>query len=86
MRLLFVLLALPCFAQDELRNKFAAMTRAWAEESVLTAAERDAMQRGKQYEDEMWEGLDDPLGGKAMAAGEPSFASVSAFYPGKVLD
>lgn len=86
MRLLFVLLALPCFAQDELRHKFAAMTRAWAEESILTAAERDAMLRGKQYEDQMWEGLDDPLGRKAMAAGEPSFASVSAFYPGKVLD
>ena len=60
MKLLAFLLTLPCFAQDELRNKFTAMTRAWAEESILAAAERDAMQRGKQYENQMWEGLDDP--------------------------
>ncbi len=81
-----LLFAASCSAQDELRHKFVKMTKGWAEEAVLSQSERRAMQDGRRYEDLMWEGLDDPLAKKALAAGEPSFQSMSAYYPGKVLD
>ncbi|PYV07480.1 MAG: hypothetical protein DMG07_28755 [Acidobacteria bacterium] len=73
-------------AATALKEKYLALGRRWAEESVLTAAERDAMERGRQWENLMTSGLDDPLARKVLEAGEPSLAALQRYYPGKVLD
>ncbi len=69
-----------------LKQKFIAMTDAWARAMALTAGERAAMNAGRKWEALMMRGPDDPLARRILASGEPSFASVSSYYPGKVLD
>src|SRR6266540_474598 len=69
-----------------LRQKYLALTRGWAHEAVLTAAERQAMERGRPRERVMTDGLDDPLAQEILARGEPSFDAFASLYPGKVLD
>ncbi len=70
----------------ELRQKYIALTEGWTKGVVFTKAEREAMERGRQWEQLMWDGLDDPVAKKILAAGEPSFAALDAHYPGKILD
>lgn len=69
-----------------LRQKYLALTRGWAQQAVLTAAERQAMERGRPRERLMTDGLDDPLAREILSRGEPSFDALAAAYPGKVLD
>ncbi|MGI8785324.1 MAG: hypothetical protein ACR2L2_16935 [Acidobacteriota bacterium] len=69
-----------------LKQKFLDLTEGWAREAVFTAAEQKAMEQGRAWEKQMMSGLEDPLGQKVLQAGEPSYQSVSAYYPGKVLD
>lgn len=69
-----------------LRHKYLALTRGWARQAVLTAAERQAMERGRPHERRMTEGMDDPLAREILASGEPSFEAFASRYPGKVLD
>src|SRR5215471_6663238 len=73
-------------AGEKLQQTYLAVTRGWTEGVTFTRAERDAMERGKQWEQLMMTGLDDPLSRRILAAGEPSFAALDAYYPGKVLD
>jgi hypothetical protein len=68
------------------KTKYLALVESWAKDTVFTPDEQRAMQEGKQREVEMEKGPDDPIGKKIRAAGEPSFESVSAVYPGKILD
>ncbi len=79
---LWLLLANP----EDLRQKFLALTEGWTRGVVFTPAEQQAMDRGRQQEKLMWEGLDDPLARRILAAGEPSFEALAAAYPGKILD
>jgi hypothetical protein len=73
-------------AADAVKAKYLALARGWAEQSILTEAERAAMERGRQWESSMTAGLDDPLARKVLGDGEPSLASMLRYYPGKVLD
>ena len=68
------------------KNRFAAMADSWADGVEFTDAEQRAMSEGKKWEDLMWRGPDDPLANKVLAAGEPSFDAMAAYYPGKILD
>src|SRR6266849_4453681 len=84
-----LLIASSAMAADDaraLKQKYVALTDSWAREMTFTPAETQAMEAGKRWESLMTTGLDDPLAKKILAAGEPSFASVSSYYPGKVLD
>src|SRR5688572_22558409 len=80
----------PAYSDEKLatsaRDKFLALTHGWAKEAVLKPSEKEAMERGRQWEGLMTTGLDDPLAKKILAAGEPSFAALDSYYPGKVLD
>jgi hypothetical protein len=69
-----------------LRQKYVALTRGWAADAVLRPDERSAMERGRERDRTMMEGLDDPLGQAILRRGEPSFDALAAAYPGKVLD
>jgi len=69
-----------------LRELYFTRTESWAKSAVLTPEEQSAMSAGLQWERLMAKGPDDPLAKKVLAAGEPSYQSVSAWYPGKVLD
>jgi len=73
-------------AAPVLREKYLALTRGWAEEAVFTAAENRAMQEGRSREAVMTSSLNDSLAREVLQKGEPSFNSLAAFYPGKVLD
>src|SRR5688572_33300074 len=79
----------PAYSDEKLatsaRDKFLALTHGWAKEAVLKPSEKEAMERGRQWEGLMTTGLDDPLAKKILAAGEPSFAALDSYYPGKVL-
>ncbi len=68
------------------KDRYIALTDSWVRDVEFTPAESAAMQAGKQYEDLMMKGPDDPLGKKILAAGEPSFEALAAAYPGKILD
>ena len=68
------------------KDKFAAMTDAWADDIEFTAQEQAAMRAGRKWESLMWTGPDDPLANRVLAAGEPSFEAMAALYPGKILD
>ncbi len=92
-----LLLALPAIAQKpailtdaaeagRLGRDYLELTRRWGKDAVFTSAETTAMERGRQYEKEMTEGLDDPLGKRILALGEPDFDKAASFYPGKILD
>jgi hypothetical protein len=70
----------------ELKDKYLAMTDGWARNATFTAAEQAAMEAGKKWEPVMTAGPDDPMARKILAAGEPSFEALAAYYPGKVLD
>ncbi|MBI1791302.1 MAG: hypothetical protein HYR60_27560 [Acidobacteria bacterium] len=72
-------------AQD-LKKNYLDLTEGWAREAVFTKSEQEAMERGRQWETLLTEGLDDPVARKGLAAGEPSFEALAALYPGKVLD
>ncbi len=69
-----------------LRQKYLALTRAWAHDAVLSASEARSMEAGRQRERLMTEGLDDPLAEEILRRGEPSFDALATAYPGKVLD
>jgi hypothetical protein len=69
-----------------LKQKYVALTNSWVKDIEFTPAEQAAMQAGKQWEDLMKMGPDDPLAKKIIAAGEPSFAAMLSYYPGRVLD
>ncbi len=73
-------------AAESVRQKYLAVTRGWAAGVTFTRAEREAMDRGKQWEQLMMTSLDDPLARRILAAGEPSFEALASYYPGKVLD
>src|SRR5215831_3320546 len=68
------------------KNKFSAMADSWADGIEFTIAEQRAMREGKKWEALMMKGPDDPLANKVLAAGEPSFDAMAAYYPGKILD
>ncbi|MEK7407229.1 MAG: hypothetical protein AAB225_19315 [Acidobacteriota bacterium] len=68
------------------KNKYIAMTNAWVDGIEFTPAELAAMRDGKKWEALMWDGPDDPLANKILAAGEPSYDAMAALYPGKILD
>lgn len=88
-RIFAVLIASALWAQtadQELRKKYVALTEGWTHGVIFTKAEREAMERGRQWETLMREGLDDPVAKKILRAGEPSFATLDAYYPGKILD
>jgi hypothetical protein len=73
-------------AEPDIKDRYLALTSGWAEGVQFTAAERAAMEHGRQYEKEMMEGLDDPLAKRVLALGEPSWETVARFYPAKLLD
>jgi hypothetical protein len=83
--LVVVLLPTLVTAQD-LQKKYVALTEEWTRGAIFTKAEQEAMERGRQWEKLMWDGLDDPLARKVLAAGEPSFEALAGLYPGKILD
>ncbi len=68
------------------KQKFVALTDSWAQDIEFTPAEQAAMQAGKRWEGLMTKGPDDPLAKKILAAGEPSYAALCSYYPGKILD
>ena len=68
------------------KNKYVAATDAWADAVEFTPAEQAAMRAGKKWEELLWNGPDDPLANRIIAAGEPSFDAMAAYYPGKILD
>src|SRR6202023_3342408 len=68
------------------KEKYIATTDAWVNEVEFTPAEKAAMQAGKKWEELLWNGPDDPLSKRIMAAGGPSFDAMAADYPGKILD
>jgi len=68
------------------KARYVALTESWARDIEFTPEEQASMKAGKQVEDQLMKGPDDPLARRVMAAGEPSWASVSAVYPGKILD
>ncbi len=91
----FAVLFLSCtFAADitdpvvarAFKDKYVAMTDAWADDVQFTPAELAAMRDGKKWESLMWRGPDDPLANKIIAAGEPSYKAMASYYPGKILD
>jgi hypothetical protein len=63
-----------------------ALTDSWVKGIVFTPEEERLMREGKQREELMDKGPDDPLGREIRAAGEPSFEALAALYPGKILD
>lgn len=70
----------------EFKARYVALTDSWARDIEFTPEEQAAMNAGKQVEDRLMKGPDDPLARGVLAAGEPSWSSVSAVYPGKILD
>ena len=66
--------------------RYIDLVRSWAKDVEFTPEESAAMQAGKQHEEVMRHGPDDPLAKQIIAAGEPSFDALAAVYPGKVLD
>src|SRR6185436_1675732 len=72
--------------EQRVKERYLALARGWAEESILTRSEQEAMARGRDVEGLMMSGRDDPLARRVLAAGEPSFDALAALYPGKVLD
>jgi hypothetical protein len=68
------------------KDNYIATTDAWVNAVEFTPAEQAAMREGKKWEDLLWNGPDDPLANRVIAAGEPSFDAMSAYYPGKILD
>jgi len=68
------------------KQKYVALTDSWVAAIEFTPAEQAAMQAGKKWEALMTAGPDDPLAKKILAAGEPSYEALSAYYPGKILD
>ena len=73
-------------AARSLKEKFLQITSDWTRDVVFKKSEQTAMEQGKQWEDLMMKGLNDPASQKLLLRGEPSFASVESSYPGKVLD
>ncbi len=71
---------------DSLRRKYLEITEGWTHGAAFKQEEQQAMTAGRQWESLMTAGLDDPLAKKVVAAGEPSFATLATFYPGKILD
>jgi hypothetical protein len=69
-----------------IKDRYLALTDGWAKTVEFTPAERAAMEDGKQREDVLMNGPDDPLGKRIKAAGDPSFNALAAIYPGKILD
>jgi hypothetical protein len=68
------------------KDRYTALTDAWAEGIEFTPAEQAAMREGKKWESLLWSGPDDPLSNRVLAAGEPSFEAMASYYPGKILD
>ena len=68
------------------KDKYIGTTDAWVDSVEFTPAEQAAMQAGKKWEELLWNGPDDPLAKRVIAAGEPSFDAMAAYYPGKILD
>src|SRR5205085_3751267 len=68
------------------KDRYIATTDAWVDAVEFTPAEKEAMRAGKKWEKLLWNGPDDPLAKRVMAAGEPSFDTMAAHYPGKILD
>ena len=76
------------FAQEQaeqIQRRYVELVRSWADVR-FTEAELRSMSAGKQWEPLMTKGPDDPLASKILAAGEPTFESLAAYYPGKILD
>jgi hypothetical protein len=69
-----------------LEARYREMTRSWIKEVRFSAAEKSAMEHGRQYDREMDAALEDVMAGRVLALGEPSWDTVTRFYPGKVLD
>lgn len=76
----------PASGARSMRETYLALTRGWAEQAVFTPAEARAMEEGRKREDAMTNSLTDVLADEVLAKGEPSYASLAALYPGKVLD
>jgi len=68
------------------KQKYVALTDSWVSSIEFTPAEQAAMLAGKKWESLMTAGPDDPLAKRILAAGEPSYAALSSYYPGKILD
>ncbi|MEY2429159.1 MAG: hypothetical protein QOJ40_2044 [Verrucomicrobiota bacterium] len=68
------------------KARYLALTDSWVKGIVFTPDEERSMREGKQWEEAMNNGPDDPLGKRIRAAGECSFAALAAAYPGKILD
>lgn len=69
-----------------IRDRYLKITESWTSGITFRDFEQEAMQRGRRWEDLMTRGLDDPLAKKVLAAGEPSYDTLCAYYPGKILD
>src|SRR4051794_15374625 len=70
----------------QFHQRYIDLTNSWAKGIEFTPQETAAMSAGKQVEDLMKRGPDDPLAKRIIAAGEPSFDALAAAYPGKILD
>jgi hypothetical protein len=68
------------------KDKYVALTDSWIQGIEFTPAEQASMAAGKKVEELMDAGPDDPMAKKIIAAGEPSYAALTAVYPGKILD
>ena len=68
------------------KDRYVALTESWLEGIEFTPQEAVSMREGKQHEAAMRKGPDDPLAKRILAAGEPSYAALTAAYPGKILD
>lgn len=71
---------------EALKARYLDMTRDWTAGVRFKAEEKSAMENGKQYEREMDAALEDVMAKRVLALGEPSWDTVTRFYPGKVLD
>lgn len=71
---------------EKVKAQYLEMTRGWTADVRFSAAEKAAMENGKQYEREMDAALEDVMAKRVLALGEPSWDTVTRFYPGKILD
>ena len=68
------------------KARYLEMIESWVKDVVFTADEEKAMLEGRKVDELLNQGPDDPLGKRLRASGEPSFESLAAVYPGKILD
>lgn len=68
------------------KQRYVDLTDSWANDIEFTKEEQAAMDAGKPLTETLLKGPADPIAKRILDAGEPSWASVSALYPGKILD